>query len=78
MSWENAAKVIAGEASGWPAKVSTGAAGALGERNWHLASIALLSVRVIQGFIYWGGGMPTFTRAVGVVAKALGEREKNV
>src|SRR5882672_8432909 len=29
---------------------------ALGERSWRMAAIALLSVRLIQGFIYWGGG----------------------
>jgi uncharacterized membrane protein YphA (DoxX/SURF4 family) len=33
---------------------------ALGERNWRTAAIALLSVRVIQGFIYWGGGSRRF------------------
>jgi uncharacterized membrane protein YphA (DoxX/SURF4 family) len=27
-----------------------------GERHWRIAGIALLSVRIIQGFIYWGGG----------------------
>src|ERR1700741_1768489 len=25
------------------------------QRNWRIAAIALLSIRVIQGFIYWGG-----------------------
>ncbi len=35
-------------------------AGIVGERNWRLAAIALLSVRVIQGFIYWGGGSRRF------------------
>ena len=33
---------------------------AVGERNWRLAAIAMLSVRVIQGFIYWGGGSRRF------------------
>jgi len=32
------------------------AAATLGERHWSVAAIALLSVRFIQGFIYWGGG----------------------
>jgi thiosulfate dehydrogenase [quinone] large subunit len=32
------------------------AAVTLGERHWRMAAIALLSVRCIQGFIYWGGG----------------------
>src|SRR5258705_5947078 len=32
----------------------------LGERNWRMAAIALLSVRLIQGFIYWGGGSRRF------------------
>lgn len=30
------------------------------ERAWRTAAIALLSVRVIQGFIYWGGGSRRF------------------
>src|SRR3979411_1933060 len=38
---------------------SAGAA-TLGERNWRMAAIALLSVRLIQGFIYWGGGSRRF------------------
>jgi thiosulfate dehydrogenase [quinone] large subunit len=36
------------------------AAATLGERHWRVAAIALLSVRVIQGFIYWGGGSRRF------------------
>ena len=36
------------------------AAAALGERHWRVAAIALLSVRFIQGFIYWGGGSRRF------------------
>src|ERR1700680_4361442 len=32
----------------------------LAERNWRVAAIALLSVRLIQGFIYWGGGSRRF------------------
>ncbi len=34
-----------------------------GERNWRTAAIALLSVRAIQGFIYWGGGSRRFIYA---------------
>src|ERR1700682_4892060 len=30
------------------------------QRNWRIAAIALLSIRVIQGFIYWGGGSRRF------------------
>ena len=26
------------------------------QRQWRIAAIALLSTRIIQGFIYWGGG----------------------
>lgn len=26
------------------------------QRNWRIAALALLSIRFIQGFIYWGGG----------------------
>ena len=26
-----------------------------GDPSWRTAALALLSVRVIQGFIYWGG-----------------------
>src|SRR6266851_2684383 len=37
------------------------AAATLGERHWRVAAIALLSVRFIQGFIYWGGGSRRFT-----------------
>jgi uncharacterized membrane protein YphA (DoxX/SURF4 family) len=36
------------------------AAARLGERHWRMAAIALLSVRLIQGFIYWGGGSRRF------------------
>src|ERR1700680_1520776 len=32
----------------------------LGERHWRMAAMALLSVRFIQGFIYWGGGSRRF------------------
>src|SRR3979490_3061399 len=30
------------------------------ERNWRMGAIALLSVRLIEGFIYWGGGSRRF------------------
>jgi len=36
------------------------AAAMLGERHWRVAAIALLSVRFIQGFIYWGEGSRRF------------------
>jgi thiosulfate dehydrogenase (quinone) len=31
-----------------------------GQRTWRLAALALLSIRIIQGFIYWGGGSRRF------------------
>jgi uncharacterized membrane protein YphA (DoxX/SURF4 family) len=33
------------------------------QRDWRIAAIALLSIRVIQGFIYWGGGPRRFIYA---------------
>jgi len=33
------------------------------QRAWGIAAIALLSVRIIQGFIYWGGGSRRFIYA---------------
>src|SRR5260370_1277064 len=33
------------------------------QTNWRIAAIALLSTRVIQGFIYWGGGSRRFIYA---------------
>src|ERR1700737_5234407 len=33
------------------------------QRKWRMSSIALLSIRVIQGFIYWGGGSRRFIYA---------------
>src|ERR1700737_1757491 len=36
------------------------AAATLGAGHWRVAAIALLSVRFIQGFIYWGGGSRRF------------------
>jgi thiosulfate dehydrogenase [quinone] large subunit len=45
-------------------RVPRPAAGAtLGERHWRVVAIALLSVRFIQGFIYWGGGSRRFIYA---------------
>jgi thiosulfate dehydrogenase (quinone) len=42
-----------------------GAAASLteGQRLWRTAAIAMLSIRVIQGFIYWGGGSRRFLYA---------------
>ena len=34
-----------------------------GARAWHIAGLALLSVRFVQGFIYWGGGSRRFIYA---------------
>jgi thiosulfate dehydrogenase (quinone) len=34
-----------------------------GQRMWRTAALAMLSVRVIQGFIYWGGGSRRFISA---------------
>lgn len=34
--------------------------GALDDQHWRTAAIALLSVRIIQGFVYWGGGSRRF------------------
>ncbi len=34
-----------------------------GQRMWRAAALALLSVRIIQGFIYWGGGSRRFIYA---------------
>ena len=31
--------------------------------NWRIAALALLSVRIMQGFIYWGGGSRRFIYA---------------
>jgi len=33
------------------------------QRSWRTASLAMLSIRVIQGFIYWGGGSRRFIYA---------------
>jgi thiosulfate dehydrogenase [quinone] large subunit len=47
------------------ARSAGGAADALaaGSADWRAAAIAMLSVRVIQGFIYWGGGSRRFIYA---------------
>src|SRR5260370_2064844 len=34
-----------------------------GQRTWRVAALALLSTRIIQGFIYWGGGSRRFIYA---------------
>jgi uncharacterized membrane protein YphA (DoxX/SURF4 family) len=34
-----------------------------GQRSWRVAALALLPTRVIQGFIYWGGGSRRFIYA---------------
>jgi uncharacterized membrane protein YphA (DoxX/SURF4 family) len=34
-----------------------------GQRMWRTAALAMMSVRVIQGFIYWGGGSRRFIYA---------------
>ena len=44
-----------------PARNAVGLAEA--QRVWHTAALALLSVRAIQGFIYWGGGSRRFIYA---------------
>jgi hypothetical protein len=41
----------------WPPSVE---AATPGEQHWRAAAIALLAVRIIQGFIYWGGGSRRF------------------
>src|SRR5277367_3364402 len=45
-----------------PAARSWGAA-VPGDESWRIVAIALLSVRIIQGFIYWGGGSRRFIYA---------------
>src|SRR6201988_398215 len=32
-------------------------------RSWRIAALAMLSVRIVQGFIYWGGGSRRFVYA---------------
>ncbi len=39
------------------------AAAAIDERYWRSAAIAMLAVRITQGFIYWGGGSRRFIYA---------------
>lgn len=43
--------------------LSRSEAGSVAERHWRIAAISLLSVRFIQGFIYWGGGSRRFIYA---------------
>ena len=46
------------------ARMNVGAeAAAVTDRHWRIAAIAMLSVRCIQGFIYWGGGSRRFIYA---------------
>ena len=33
------------------------------QRNWRIAGIALLSIRFVQGFVYWDGGSRRFIYA---------------
>src|ERR1700687_3108181 len=35
------------------------------QRAWRISGISLMSVRVIQGFVYWGGGSRRFIYAPG-------------
>src|SRR5258708_38713602 len=35
------------------------------QHTWRISAISLMSVRVIQGFIYWGGGSRRFIYAPG-------------
>jgi uncharacterized membrane protein YphA (DoxX/SURF4 family) len=42
------------------AALSRSDATAIDDRYWRIAAISLLSVRFIQGFIYWGGGSRRF------------------
>lgn len=49
--------LTAGRASGAADAITAGSA------DWRSAAIAMLSVRVIQGFIYWGGGSRRFIYA---------------
>jgi hypothetical protein len=34
-----------------------------GQHAWRIAALAMLSTRIIQGFIYWGGGSRRFIYA---------------
>jgi uncharacterized membrane protein YphA (DoxX/SURF4 family) len=43
-----------------PTMSATATALTEGQRTWRLAALALLSIRIIQGFIYWGGGSRRF------------------
>jgi len=44
----------------YPAVSHERAVGERDQRTWRISAISLVSVRVIQGFIYWGGGSRRF------------------
>jgi uncharacterized membrane protein YphA (DoxX/SURF4 family) len=46
-----------------PANTSLRVTGDADQRIWQTAGLSMLSVRVIQGFIYWGGGSRRFVYA---------------
>lgn len=46
-----------------PKSVSIAAGPTESQRMWRTAALAMLSVRIIQGFIYWGGGSRRFIYA---------------
>jgi hypothetical protein len=46
--------------SGFPRVTSARSEAAGAEATWHTAALAILSVRFIEGFIYWGGGSRRF------------------
>lgn len=43
-----------------PAVIHERSAGQPDQRIWRISAISLVSVRAIQGFIYWGGGSRRF------------------
>ena len=49
----------------YPAAGRERAASDAEQRAWRISAISLMSVRVIQGFIYWGGGSRRFIYAPG-------------
>src|ERR1700726_5088113 len=49
----------------YPAAGRERAASDAEQRTWRISAISLMSVRVIQGFIYWGGGSRRFIYAPG-------------
>jgi uncharacterized membrane protein YphA (DoxX/SURF4 family) len=46
-----------------PARTVVSASTSAGSDTWRIAALALLSVRFVQGFIYWGGGSRRFIYA---------------